>query len=123
MIAIYPAVLIAAVIIWRKRARTSHGGWQWFAAWAVAGFLMTFSFLTGFSIGMFLLPLAAAVLLWTAGRAPGRLDAIGFFEGIGVTLLLVALINPDAGRGWLYTGLALGLGAIGSYGAAPRVRA
>jgi hypothetical protein len=124
MILLYPLVLIAAVVVWRRRRVTAtRGGWEWFAAWTLAGGLMTFSFLTGFSIGLFVLPLAAATVLWVATRAPGALDAIGFVEGIGMTLLLVALLNPDAGRTWLYAGLVLGLGALAGYGGLPRATA
>ncbi len=119
MILLYPLVLFAAIVVSRRRATASRGGWEWFAAWTLAGGLMTFSFLTGFSIGLFVLPLAAAALFWVASRAPGALDAIGFIEGIGMTLLLVALVNPDAGRTWLYAGLVLGLGAVAAYRAVP----
>jgi hypothetical protein len=120
MILLYPLVLVAAVVVLRRRQTTaSRGGWEWFAAWTVAGGLMTFSFLTGFSIGLFVLPLAAVTLLWVASRAPGTFDAIGFVEGIGLTLLLVALLNPAAGRAWLYAGLVLGLAAVAAYRGVP----
>ncbi len=124
MILLYPLVLFAAIVVSRKRATTSWGGWEWFGAWTLAGGLMTFSFLTGFSIGLFVVPLAAATVLWVASRAPGAFDAIGFVEGIGMTLLLVALLNPDAGPTWIYAGLLLGLGAMAAYrGVAPADRA
>jgi hypothetical protein len=118
MILLYPIVLGTAVVIWGRRAAVSPGGWPWFAAWTVAGALMTFSFLTGFSIGVFFLPLVGASLLAVAWRAPGAPDAVGFFEGVGVMLLVVALVNPEAGPEWLYAGLVIGLGAIATYTAA-----
>jgi hypothetical protein len=120
MILLYPQVLFAAVVVSRKRVTSSRGGWEWFGAWTLAGGLMTFSFLTGFSIGLFVLPLAAGTVLWVASQAPGAFDAIGFVEGIGMTLLLVTLVNPDAGPTWFYAGVVLGLGAIAAYrGVAP----
>jgi len=124
MVLLYPLVLVAAIVIWKKKqTAASRGGWEWFAAWAVAGALLTFSFLTGFSIGLFFLPLAAAVVFWVARRAPGLFDPIGFVGGIGLTLLLVAVVNSNAGRAWLFAGLALGFGAVAAYRAAPGDRA
>jgi hypothetical protein len=114
MILLYPIVLGTAAIIWSRRAGLLPGGWPWFAAWTVAGALMTFSFLTGLSIGLFVLPLAAPILLAVAWTAPGVPDAIGFLEGIGMMLLVVALLNPDA-AGVLFIGLAIGLGAVVAY--------
>src|SRR5437870_5701538 len=103
MVLLYPLVLVAAIVVWsKKRTTVSRGGWDWFAAWTLAGALLTFSFLTGFSIGLFFLPLAAAVVFWVARRAPGLFDPIGFFAGIGLILLFVAVINPGAGRAWLF---------------------
>jgi hypothetical protein len=123
VILLYPVVLGTAVVIWGRRAGVTPGGWPWFAAWTVAGALMTFSFLTGFSIGLFFLPLAGATLLAVAWRAPGAPDAVGFFEGVGVMLLVVPLLNPDAGSAVLFAGLVIGLSAIGAYSAALAKRA
>jgi hypothetical protein len=44
--------------------------------------LFTFSFLTGFSIGLFILPLAAVALFWLAARSGGR-ETVGLVEGAG----------------------------------------
>jgi hypothetical protein len=118
LILLYPIVLGSAVVIWGRRAGVTPGGWPWFAAWTCAGALMTFSFLTGFSIGLFLLPVAGGTLLAVAWRAPGAPDAVGFFEGVGLMLLLVPLVNPDAGPTLLFAGLVIGLGAIAAYSAA-----
>jgi hypothetical protein len=95
MILLYPVVLVAAIAVMR-RARETHPrhGARWFGWWTIAGGLFTFSLLTGFSIGLFLLPIAAAFLLWVAGRGPGR-EAIGFVEGVGVVLLTVWFLNRD----------------------------
>ncbi len=69
---------------------------------------MTFSFLTGLSIGLFLLPLAGATILAVAWQAPG---------------VAVPLVNPDAGNALLFAGLIVGLGAIAAYSAALAKRA
>jgi hypothetical protein len=95
MILLYPLLVIAAgVIIWRERTAARNRGWTWFYVWSLAGAVFTFSLLAGFSIGLFFLPFAAVLLIWVARRAPGA-EAIGFLEGIGVSLLLVALLNRD----------------------------
>jgi hypothetical protein len=115
MILLYPIVLAAALFIASKKAHKARGGWPWFAGWTAAGALMTFSFLTGFSIGLFVLPVAALTLLWVASHAPGTADAFGLFVGIGVTLLVIPMLNGDAGPGWLFAGLAFGFAGIAAY--------
>ena len=91
MILAYPLLLVAAVAIARRSERSGHGA-GWFGAYAVAGMLFSFSLATGFSIGLFLLPLVALVLLWVASRAPRWREASGFFAGVvGLVALLVAL--------------------------------
>jgi len=97
MIILFPAlVLVAALVVWRARPLSTGGeGWRWFAGWSMAGAVFTFSFLTGFSIGLFILPLAAALLIWVARSAPHPIEALGFIEGIGATLLLIAVLNRD----------------------------
>ena len=91
MILAWPLMLVFAVAIARRSARSGRGP-GWLAAWAVAGMLFAFSLATGFSIGLFLLPLAAVVLFWVASRAPHWREASGFFLGIaGIVALLVAL--------------------------------
>ena len=100
--------------------------WRWFAAWSVAGASVTFSFLTGLSIGLFVLPLAAVLLLWVAWNAPRLPDALGFVAGIGAVLVLVAFLNR-AGTGvdpmpWFLAGLSLAGLALVAYSVA-RLRA
>jgi Zn-dependent protease with chaperone function len=115
MVILFLIVLIAAaVLVWRKRpgsGREAEAGWRWFAAWAVAGAAMTFSFLAGFSIGLFVLPVAAALTLWVARAAPRRADAIGFAAGLGAALLLTP---------WPYAGLTVTGVALAAYAATPR---
>jgi hypothetical protein len=69
--------------------------WRWFAAWGGAGFLLTFSFLTGFSIGLFVLPVAAGALFFVASRSPHFAEGVGFLGGIGGVAVPVALLNRD----------------------------
>ncbi|HEX9411039.1 MAG TPA: hypothetical protein VF986_05025 [Actinomycetota bacterium] len=99
MIAVYPLILIAVgFVLWRNygKAPPSAGeGWAWFGAWAVAGAVMTFSFLTGFSIGLLILPVAAALVVWVVRSAPRPREAIGFLAGVGAVLLLAAFSNRD----------------------------
>ena len=105
MILLYPVVLFAAFALFlRARREDPHDGAVWFAGWVVGGGLFTFSFLTGFSIGLFLLPLAGAMLFWVASRAPGR-EAIGFLAGAGLVLMIV----------WPVAGLLVSAAAIGGY--------
>lgn len=102
MVLLFPVILVAAgFVIWRARraggaAPASDGrGWHWFAAWSLAAALTTFSFLTGFTVGLFVLPLAAAAVLWVAGRSPHLREGIGAVAGVGAVLLLAALLNRD----------------------------
>jgi len=54
---------------------------------------MSFSLITGLSIGLLILPFAAAMLIWTTLRAPHPREASGFFAGIGATVVLIAALN------------------------------
>jgi hypothetical protein len=95
VILLYPVVLVAAVVMMRRaEGKNAQDGARWFGWWTAAGGLFTFSLLTGFSIGLFVLPLATALLLWVARRAPGR-EAIGFVEGVGIVLITVWFLNRD----------------------------
>ncbi len=96
MIALYPLVLLGAAFILRRRSDAAgRRGWRWFAAWALAGGLFTFSYLTGFSIGLFLLPLAASALFFVAWQAPRLAETVGFAGGIALVALLVAFLSRD----------------------------
>jgi len=96
VIVLYPLVVVGAVaLVWRRHGERAGRGWLWFAAWCVAGALFLFSFLAGFSIGLFVLPFAAGALLYVAWRAPHISEGLGFVAGIGVTLLLVAFLSRD----------------------------
>jgi len=150
MILVFPVALaVAVVILWRsRRGSGSQGsGCRWFWAWSLVGAALAFSFLTGFSIGLFLLPLALLLLGLVVYLSPQLAESIGFFEGVGLLLLGIAYVHrgdqpcsPDgtlqlgpggAGQSiscggvdphpWLYAGLALaGLAAM-AYPIARRV--
>ena len=132
MILIFPiALVLALVVLWRAGGRPgSEGrGCRWFWAWSLVGAALCFSFLTGFSIGLLLLPFALLLLWLVLSRSPRWPESIGFVEGAGLVLLLVAYLNRDyrpCGAGphilragescscggfdphpWLYMGLAI----------------
>jgi hypothetical protein len=69
--------------------------WRGFVAWALAGGLLFFSSLTGFSIGLFVLPFALLGVLLVARYSSRWPEAIGVAAGIGAVCLLVALGNRD----------------------------
>jgi hypothetical protein len=94
MILVWPLLVgFAATLAWRHRKDPGGRGWRWSIAWILAGFLMSFSLITGLSIGLLLLPAAAAVLIWAARRAPHLPEAAGFVAGVCTTALLVAGLN------------------------------
>src|SRR6266571_4409299 len=105
MALLYPVVLIAAAVIVSRRPH-APGGWRWFGAWSAAGALMTFSFVTGFSIGLLFLPLAAATVIWVARHAPDPVDASGFVLGLGAVIWAIGFLNP-AYRSWLVPGFVI----------------
>jgi hypothetical protein len=114
VILIYPLLLIvAAVIIWRTRARRG-AGWSGFMAWYVAGALFIFSLLTGFSIGLFLLPFVVLAIYSAIRLAPGFRAALGFIGGMGAVLLVIASIH-NAAMDWLVPGVALSGIALASF--------
>jgi hypothetical protein len=145
MILIFPlALAITIVILWRARGRAgSEGrGCRWFWAWSAVGAALCFSFLTGFSIGLFVLPFAVFLLWLVLSASPRWAESIGLLEGVGFTLLLVAYLNWDyhpctpgpvilkQGQSyscggfdphpWLYTGLAVASAAAVAYGVVHR---
>ena len=91
--------------------------WRWFFAWALAGGALTFSFLAGLSIGIFVLPVAVVLFAWVARRAPHVPDAFGFVAGVGMVCILVAFLNRSSegvdAMAWLLAGVSLnGLGVV-----------
>lgn len=91
MILAYPLLLAATVALaWQRRHTAGGRGRAWMTAWIAAGFLMSFSLVTGLSIGLFILPFAAVTVIWVATRSPHLLEATGFLVGIAATAALVA---------------------------------
>jgi hypothetical protein len=96
VILVFPVALgICAIALWRARGRTEGRGWRWFGAWAVTGAGLTLSFLSGFSIGLLLLPFALVLLALVARLSPQLPEAAGFVSGVGVMLIVVAFLNQD----------------------------
>lgn len=85
--------MIAATLMWLHRNEPGGRGLGWLLVWIVAGFLMSFSLLAGYSIGLFILPVAGGLLIWVALRAPHLPEASGFVGGVVATVFLVAAIN------------------------------
>jgi hypothetical protein len=92
VILLYPLLLLAAIFVATSSPRTSKGSW-WWLAWAAAGGLFVFSLVTGFSIGLFLLPAAAILLFWVARSAPGWREATGFLAGAATVVGFVVARN------------------------------
>jgi len=120
VIGIYPLLVIWATVLIRRTKGSRRAGWSGFAAWCAAGALFTFSLLTGFSIGLFLLPLVAAALFLAVRSAPDFRASLGFVAGIGVILLVLASIN-NFSMGWLIPGVAFSAAAFASFLAAEQV--
>ena len=60
-------------------------GWRGFAAWAVAGGLLAFSFLSW--VGFFLLPVALVACWFAARSARSSLELLGALTGAGLFCL------------------------------------
>jgi hypothetical protein len=94
-------------------------GWPWFGAWALAGGLFSFAFISALSIGIFVLPIAL-VAFWLLGSRGARgAEMLGAIAGAGAPCFLVAALSaggeaPDA-RPWLAAGLALMAIGIAAY--------
>jgi hypothetical protein len=105
---------------------TPRRGWRWFGAWTGAGALTVFALLTGFSIGLFILPFAVVALVAVWRRTRGGWEALGILVGAGAIALLIAAIHADPdNRGldpvpWLVAGLLLVGAGAGGYAAARR---
>lgn len=94
MVLAWPLLAVVAALVARYRGPTNAGrGWRWSLAWVAAGFLWSFSLITGFSIGLLLLPIAAVVVLWVASQSPHLLEALGFVGGLAVTAVVVTAIQ------------------------------
>jgi hypothetical protein len=129
MILFYPLLIgIVGYALWRawQRGGLEGGqGWLWFGGWALVGAVFAFSFLTGFTIGLFVLPLVVLLLGVVLHASPRPREAIGFVAGIGAMLLVIAYLNwGDSGgldpRPWFAWGVAVTAAAIAGYALARR---
>lgn len=127
MIVLYPlALVVCCMYLVRSRGSARGRGIWWFMAWAVAGFVLSFSFVTGLSIGLLILPVALVALVLVTRRSPHWAEASGFLTGLGWTLLLIAglhigdeSLDP---RPWLYAGLWFTLAGLGVFVLLSRLR-
>jgi hypothetical protein len=121
LIVLYPLLLLIAVfVVMSAPGDPKIGrGFSWFSSWAAAGALFTFSFLSAFSIGLFVLPFAAALLLWVARRSPHGAERTGFAAGVGSVLLVIAFLSHVGDGGnptpWLAGGLAFTVVPVAAY--------
>lgn len=148
MVVVVTFLLIVAAIVLSNRhdAPERAGGWRWFWAWTGVGALFTFTWFTGLSVGVFLLPVAAAVFYFVSRRSARWAERIGFVEGIGAMFLLVAFLSRDCRAGgaggltlgpdetstsscggidpvpWLGLGTLFSIGALAAYALALRRR-
>ena len=93
MVILYPIVLVAALyLMWKSRQRGvgTRRGWIWFNAWVATGVLFLFSMVAGFSIGLFLFPVAAIAIFWLAVNAPYWREVAGF--PVGALLVVAGLL-------------------------------
>jgi hypothetical protein len=112
MILLFPLVLVGIVFVCRSSGARREG-WRWFWAWACFGGLFVLGLLTGFSVGLLLLPVAAVVGFAVARRAPGWREALGAVAGAAVAAEVLAALN-----GWtaaLSVAAAFALAAVGAY--------
>jgi hypothetical protein len=92
MILLFPLVLLGIVFVCRSSGSRCEG-WRWFWAWACFGGLFVLGLLTGFSIGLLLLPVAAVVGVAVARRAAGWREALGAVAGAAVAAEVLAALN------------------------------
>lgn len=70
-------------------------GWWRFAAWVFAGALTMFAWLTGFSIGLFVLPFAVLAIWLVARKSRIWPEILGMVGGAGVIGIVIAAINHE----------------------------
>jgi hypothetical protein len=113
----------SAVVCGVRFARMARReSWLAFAAWTVAGALAVFAFLSGFSIGVFVLPFAVLALAAAARVAGGGAGLLGLPAGAGLVFLLIAALTYDPGDSapWLLAGLAFVAASSAAFAAARR---
>jgi EamA domain-containing membrane protein RarD len=114
VILVYPLLLVVFARVARARSATVAGGrgWPWFAAWAASGVLFLFSLATGFSIGLFLLPLVTIVGVVVARASPRRDEALGFACGAVAVVAFLLWLNGAAPAGAVAIALAAAVAGL-----------
>jgi hypothetical protein len=94
MAVLWPLALAGAVVLVVKSRQRGLGrrGWQWFAAWALAGALAVLSILTSFSVGLYFFPAAVFAIFWLALHAPYGRELAGFPVGVAGVVLVFLLV-------------------------------
>jgi hypothetical protein len=90
-----------------------------FWLWSVAGALVAFSLIAAASIGLFTLPVAAAVAVLAVRRTRRRAELLGAFVGTGAVCGLIALLQRGPGSldatPWIVAAVAFAAVGIGGY--------
>ena len=73
----------------------SSTGWGWFLAWFGAGALVALAFLGALTIGIFVMPIAGALIVLLATRRNAFNGVAGLISGLGLPILLVAYFNRE----------------------------
>ena len=73
----------------------SAAAWGWFVAWFFAGALCALAILGAFTIGIFVLPIAGAVIVFLATRRGATDGIVGLISGLGLPVLYVAFLNRE----------------------------
>jgi hypothetical protein len=88
-------VVIGALALALARPGPDRPRWNpvaGYAAWAISGLLLTVAVLALPSIGLFLLPFAAAAAVYSARRFPGA-PVVGLIAGGGLALVAIGIVN------------------------------
>ena len=100
-------------------------GWGWFGAWASAGALCAFAFVSMASIGLFVAPFALLALFLVGRRGVRGPEVLGLVAGAGAIVILIGALNTD-GHGsldprlWFGAGAALVATSVVAYSSARR---
>jgi hypothetical protein len=68
---------------------------RWFFAWFAAGALCALAVLGALTIGIFVLPIAGALIVFLATRRGASVGIGGLISGLGLPVLYVAFLNRD----------------------------
>jgi hypothetical protein len=90
-----------------------------FWLWAIAGALVTFSFVAAASIGLLILPFAALATAFIARSTRARAEPLGALVGAAAICFLIAWLQRGPGgldsRPWLAVGILLAGAGLAGY--------